>query len=162
MTGEPREVFIVTSGEYSDYGINSVWLTYEEAKAEAGDHAGVEVWPVGMNRRSRGTFSRSAQVDYVTGEVHEEAITDWAGIAEQEHVSVLVWPGTKNARYKDQLGIRVSCETEERTNKVYSEVRARVLAEISSGVLPELIADQAYVGGSNDPWRPTQRRIVNA
>ena len=53
---EPTQVYVVTSGEYSDYRIDSVWLTLEEAQAESGEYRRVEVWPIGRNQRTIGTF----------------------------------------------------------------------------------------------------------
>jgi hypothetical protein len=85
-------------------------------------------------------------------EVREHEASDGPEIPEQEHVSVVCWPD--NRKMGDKLGIRVTAETQERADKVYSEVRARVLAEISTGLPMETIADRKHVNGS---WRPTQR-----
>lgn len=48
MTDAPDIVYIVTSGEYSDYGIDSVWTTREAAEEAASTDrdARVEEWAV--------------------------------------------------------------------------------------------------------------------
>lgn len=153
---EITEVYIVTSGEYSDYGISSVYLTIEEAQADAGEWGRVEVWPIGENLRSRGTFHRSVQIDYTTGTESDVHASDAAYLATDERVSVLYWPNGPRI-YLNQLGIRVHAETQERADKIYGEVRFRVLADIAAGLPPELIADQKYAGTSHEPWVPTDR-----
>lgn len=51
MASIPRTVFIVTSGEYSDYRIDSVWDTREAAEAHALNWADVEEWILNDNQR---------------------------------------------------------------------------------------------------------------
>jgi len=60
----------------------------------------------------------------------------------------VIWDET--SRFHDRVGIRVTAETRERADKVYSERRAQVLAAISSGLPPEAFADAKYVNGV---WR---------
>lgn len=151
-----KEVYVVTSGEYSDYGISSVWLTIEEAQIAAESYGRVEVWPVGENRRSRGTFSKSCDIDYVTGKDIYEQSDDSAEIATDERVSVLYWP---NDTRSNRVGIRVHAVTQERADKIYGEVRFRVLADIATGLPPELIADSKYTGQYPNPWVPTDRVV---
>lgn len=149
---DPTQVFIVTSGSYSDYGIDSVWLTLDEAKGAATKAGGdVEVWPTGTNKRTLGSFYRGCRIDYPSGVVHDERGNDNGSIPER-HAEVLMWPMATGA-YTNQLGINVIQETEERANKVFSEVRARVLAEISTGLPMEMIADKKFENG----WVPTMR-----
>jgi hypothetical protein len=142
----PTQVYVVTSGDYSDYAINSVWLTLEEAQAEAGDYGDVEVWPIGHNERTIGSFYRNADFDAVTGAVlGKESSDEHSSYPSERRVSILHWPGT------NKVGIRVTQDTRERCDKVYSEVRARMLADISTGVPPEVFATEIY---SNGAWRP--------
>lgn len=47
-------VFIVTSGSYSDYSIDSVWTTREAAEKAAGDYGTVEEWL--LNEREERTI----------------------------------------------------------------------------------------------------------
>lgn len=140
--GEIKQVYIVTHGEYSDYGISSVWLTLQDAQDAAGTHSSVEVYPVGANERTLGNFTRSAQVEYGTGKVKESDAQNGPHLTEDQ-ASVLCWPETMTS-YGGQLGIRITASTKERADKVFSEVKARVLADISLGLPMEVIADRKY------------------
>ena len=145
---EQTQVFIVTSGSYSDYGIASVWLTLEEAQAEAADWGRVEVWPIGENERTLGSFSWSVDFDAVTGEpTSPEHFGDFADYDTETRVAVLCWERT------NEIGIRVTQPTRERADKVFGETKFRVLADIAQGLPKELIAESIYDRGT---WRPTR------
>lgn len=152
-----RQVYVVTYGEYSDYGISSIWLTVEEAKADAGEHGRVEVWPIGENKRTMGEFSRSGRFDGQTGEaLAEERCIEGPALPDQVHAEVLC------SNKSDELLVRVSADTQERADKVYSETRARVLAGISSGLPKEAIADTICIDGFCRPTReppPRPRQV---
>lgn len=150
MSEEITQVYVVTYGCYSDYTIFSIWLTLEEAQAQVtgpddGYGMRVEVWPIGENKRTLGTFSHSCDIDATTGETMTEYSDDSERIA-TGRAEICSWPG------KNRLGIRVSADTQERADKVYSELRARVLANISTGLPPRTIATTEYVNGT---WVPT-------
>lgn len=153
---EITQVYVVTYGSYSDYGIGSIWLTLEEAEAEKGER--IEVWPIGTNQRTLGSFYRYGQVDILTHKVDDQMPFDSPDIPETEHVSVLIWPNDKGVS-ANKLGLRVTGSTQEQANKVYSEVRARVLAELSMGLPPESIADHKYDPSVPSRWVKTQRNV---
>lgn len=143
--GQPVQVYVVTSGEYSDYVIVSIWLTLDEATTAADDWGRVEVWPIGENQRSLGTFTHSVDLDGVTGEpLHPERTDDHPTVVGDERGEVIYWPG------RNTIGIRVHASTQERADKVFSEVKARVLADISTGLPVRAIADSEFVNGG---WR---------
>jgi hypothetical protein len=144
---EITQVYVITSGEYSDYGINSVWLTLEEAKAAAGSDGTVEVWPIGENKRTLGSFSHSCQIDFLTGVQSEYSASDYPALPGQEEARVICWPGRSGKSVENKLGIRVTADTQERADKIFSEVKARVLTEISQGLPIEAIAGEKYVSG---------------
>ena len=61
-------VFVVTSGEYSDYSIDSVWPTREEANRRAATWGQVEEYPFGQIP-SRERLYWEAYLDSITEEV---------------------------------------------------------------------------------------------
>jgi hypothetical protein len=141
---EITQVYLVTSGSYSDYGISSVWLTVEEAQTAAAEYGRVEVWPIGEHKRTLGSFSRSVDIDAATGEVvGRESANNWPDYDEStRRVAVLCWD--KNNR----IGIRVTEPTQERADKVFGETKFRVFADIAQGLPKELIAESRYVNGT--------------
>lgn len=149
---EPEQVFVVTSGCYSDYRIESVWLTLEEAQATAGEHDDVEVWPVGTRKRTLGGFYASGDINPTTGAVGREWTEEYAGYPppKDRGARILAWP---NRPGWEHISIRVTAETAERAGKVYTETKARVIAELSQGVPPEVIATDVY--GAQD-WVKTK------
>jgi hypothetical protein len=135
----PSQVFVVTYGEYSDYGISSIWLTLDEAKADAGDHGRVEVWPIGEAQRTLGTFSTTADVA-PDGTVRNERTIDYADLLDEREARADVLLGAS------VLMIRVDQPTRERADKVFSEVKATVLGRISEGLPIEAIATHVRQG----------------
>lgn len=136
------QVYVVTSGEYSDYGINSIWLTREEAERKAGDWGRVEVWPIGENERTLGSFRHYADLDGATGEVLYEDVGDSAHLNTEPRRTVCCWEN------KNTIGIRVDQETRERADKVFTETKARVLTDITMGLPKEAIAQSIYRNGA--------------
>jgi hypothetical protein len=77
-------VFIVTSGEYSDYGIESVWTTREAAEQHAGTWGSVEEWLLNTTAERSELFWR-AWIDPITGEVRvSDKPTEYAEIPRAE------------------------------------------------------------------------------
>ena len=153
------QVFVVTSGCYSDYCILSVWLTRAEAEAAAGDddHDGygtrVEVYGIGEGTRRLGSFHRYADVDPRTGAVTNETSGD--GPSLEDARAAVCW--RPNGNGTGTLLIRVEQETQERADKVYSEVKAQVVAALDRGLSPRAIATTELVGGA---WRPIDPATV--
>lgn len=152
---EPTQVFIVTSGEYSDYQINSAHLTAEEARAAAGEWGRIEVYPLGDNEQTLGTFSYWASIDPATMEVALEGDQPsvWPDYEPESRVEVLYWLNGGGSG----LALVVTEPTRERAAKVYSEAKARVLNDLTLGLGPEDIADRIYDRGWQDNPRKTRR-----
>lgn len=147
---ETTEVFIVTSGSYSDYEIDSVWLTEAEARRDCegrGSDASVEVWPIGRNKRSRGDFTRAASIDPETGQVIESDDRESPHLGEptsdRQRVTIWLWDETwaPYTSCDEHLHITVGSDSRERCDKVFTETLARVRADISTGLPKTVIAD---------------------
>jgi hypothetical protein len=158
---EPTQVFIVTSGCYSDYSIESVYFTLEQAEAAIAPRANesewsrptIEVWPVGDNERTLGTFSRSVDLWATSGEVAGPELTySDEGWPPEKSTQVLCWGADS-----DRIGIRVVQDSAERADKVYGELKFRVTAQIAEGLPPFAIADQTMSRGGWRPIRPEER-----
>lgn len=130
---EVTQVFVVTSGAYSDYQIESVWLTREEAELHCASTFGgqVEVWPIGDGPRTVGTFQRLATLDDKTGATIRESVADHADIEYRPRVWI-----TGDA---DTYTVNVTADTRERCDKVFGEVVAEVRALISMGMPAEVV-----------------------
>jgi hypothetical protein len=152
MTAAPTQVYVVTSGCYSAYAIDSVWLTVEEAEVAASklepgycSDPTVEVWPVGEHKRTLGKFTRSGKFNADTGELIFEQADDSASLYEEsvELKFDRAWKSPDGLNDTPEcVYIFASAPTRERADKVYSEVRARVLADISLGLPAEVIASK--------------------
>lgn len=88
---EVDRVFLVTSGEYSGYSINSVWSTLEAAEKAAGTWAEIEEWLVGITEE-RTVAQWHAWINVITGEIK---------VADQ----AIATP-SPGKTYVEQLGVR--------------------------------------------------------
>jgi hypothetical protein len=149
--GPPAQVFIVTSGSYSDYRIDSVWLTREEAEAHA-QGGGVEVYAIGNGQRTLGGFSRGIDLDGTTGRRMGKSFGLEGPDLEEARAEIICWHG------QTKIGIRVHQETAERADKVLSETIAFVKAQIDLGLTPRQITSSEYRDGVWHDLKTDQRR----
>jgi hypothetical protein len=84
-------VFIVTSGEYSDYGIHSVWSTREAAEAAASGWGEVEEWILDTEPDG-GEIQWHAWVDGITGEMR---VADKPDVTNNPSPTVVYPPATR-------------------------------------------------------------------
>lgn len=148
-------IFIVTQGQYSDYRIESVWLTQAEAEVardlcddEDWNAARIEVWPIGEEKRTLGFFYRAIELNAWTGEVLDERQASDRELTKETETSIRWEPDGTPSR----LIVQVSANTLRRCNKRFSELRAQVLAHISSGLPSTLIANEFY--STDERWHP--------
>ena len=85
----PVIVYVITSGDYSDYTIDSIWTTREAAEREAGGWGDIEEYVLN-DRVASPIIQWRARVDGYTGAIIVDEKPQW----QQEVKRTKIWPAT--------------------------------------------------------------------